>query len=598
MPVPKFAGLSSTGTLQYNGVTFQNALTINASQEEVLDSAGLATRFHEIVIRVRAIIVPSDAAAQGASTSDGMEYLRSRICKSGGHLIFDGKGFGRRIEVNNPSGGMRDVDFGPKPQLLAWSPIGDNLACEVEWAVKVHIPHCYREDIRTTGLMAFNYGISWATDTQGMTTRTIMGSYEIASTLPLGKRARENRKLVDTADAYWDQIGRQFSIPIGFQRSVSRQLSENKKAMQFTLTDTEIQTNNPYPDGVTNIDATHSVNWARGDKMKARNTISARITMRPYKNGSWAWAIFVQLVRQRMWWAIANSGTWVILEGLSASEAIFGFTHSFSASYRFLTSIPNLIRFTGLWQPIGTNWSRWSMTLSKCVDSRGWANLKHSVNQESIYDLCGGSLSRVGDQGAKPFLWTTPPVVNFLVNRVPPPNKSWKRYDVTVVPGRDNDVARQGVNQPPQRQGKQKNDGAFDWNDGNKQPGGVTGSSASKMQSASVPTAYGGGASSAVPNPSTQNGIDDIIHRTGLGQHTFRYIGVAERVGWEIPRQHLDYIGGQPTTEVSNRWAMRVIGNYLGVPVYQAMWVIDYVLPNAPAGVDAWSAGQVPNLVG
>jgi hypothetical protein len=617
-----FVGLDDTGTFYYNGVYFKAASSITVSQEALLDGAGLGTKYNEITIRVRAVVTVTDRANPAGKTTDTpMEIIRSCLCKHGGHLIFDRKGFGYKIEVNNPQGSMRDVNFGPCPQLLSWTPIGNDKAAEVEWAVKICVPHCYYPNIPTVGIMSFFFGVSWSLDEQGLTTRTISGSYEIAMTTIPTVRARENRQLPDSAEGYWRDTYKLFRRPTGFKRTHNRTLSPNMKVMDFTITDTEIASNNPYPEGVTSITARHQLSWGRAEALKTRNTISASITLRPGLNGTWAWAIFTQIVRQRMRWAMEHRSRkvtpyeakkFVLLDSLNISEDLFGHTHQFSASYRFLSSISDLVGTSGLWTPLGTDWSRWEYSLEKAGTARGQAGLTQKDERNWVYDLCGGrQVSDSPDVGLRDNTWTMPAGHNYMENIPPPRDASWSKYDVVVLPSRDSSTSRQQILQSPDNPWFQQNDGPFRYEriDGSGGNGGNRVNNAVRRASGTPGTSPDNPwlnpqppRDNTPPYPPPSGGtsqpapIADVIHRSGLGAYWIKYIGHAERVGWEIPRQHLAMVGGVPTTEVSNQHACRTIGNYLGVTVYAADWCHVYTLPYQPLQVDCYTTGQVPAL--
>lgn len=547
-------GHLDTGLIYYNGFLFACASNVSVTQQPILDDAGMGTAYHEITVRLTAVVAPSSTTASSVyGTDTEMQNLRDLLSKPGGHFIIAQKGFGWRLEVNASMQGLRDVNFGPKPQILSWTPLGSNMAAEVEWSVVVCVPQCYVHPGRSSGVMSINFGVTFAIDNQGMTTRTIAGYYEIAMThvAAAGFLAGYDRRLVDTADRYWNAIVTRFKPPIGFKRSVDRNLSNNKKRMEFTITDAEVPSNNPYPEGVTNITARHRVTWNRRKPLDYRNEFSASIGLRPGLNGFWAWAIFVQLVRQRMNNAIRHAtDNWVMLEELSAEEDIFGYTHNFAACFRFLSKIEDFVRDSGLWQPIGTNWDRWAYSLNNdAMNARGYAKLQHRTADETIYDLCGGAMPAMARPGEHPPRWTMPPGRNILKNAKPPADRSWARYDMYLIPARDRSVSQQQPMGEPDNVQSSNQDSVFLFDDRQDQ------------------------------------GSGSIIHETGPDEYSFVYSGVAERFGHEIPRPHLETIGGEPTTEVRSRFFPRILYDALGVKMFGLAWMIQYVVRNKPIGI-------------
>jgi hypothetical protein len=52
-----------------------------------------------------------------------MEAVRQALFKPAGEVLFNLKGYGQTFRVNGASP-VRDVAFGPWPEVLAWEPVG------------------------------------------------------------------------------------------------------------------------------------------------------------------------------------------------------------------------------------------------------------------------------------------------------------------------------------------------------------------------------------------------------------------------------------------------------------------------------------------
>lgn len=558
------AGLRDTGSLVYNGFVFDAASDIKVTQEPVFDEAGWTVIYNRIIIRVRAVISCEYGTPDTVGCDYSVEYLRQLLTKPCGHLQFSQKGFGFSLSVNETMGGLRDVDFGPKPQIISWTPIGGNRAAEIEWSVSTCIPYCYELVVRSHGLLTFNFGISWSIDGEGMTSRTISGHYEIAMTrvAMAGPHAGKSRTIVDTADKYWDAIMGTIKTVRGFRRTHNRTLSMNRRRMEFSITDTEIPTNNPYPEGVTQIRAGHNVSWSRAKLLYYRNTIHAQITLRPGLSGFWAWAIFVQIAKQRMRHAKEHaSKNWVLIEDLMAEEDLFGLTHSFRVGYRFLSTITDFIGDSGLWRSIGTKWDKWEASLSDSMfNSRGYAKLYHENTTEAVWDICVGGATTVYGDTERPNTWRPRLVTNKLANDYPPKDTSWLEYHPFLIPQREDNVSVQKPLQAPEEVIPDSTDNSHQY----------------------PPTSPG------------DRPLLDVLHKSGLPRYKFIYGGYAERAGYEIPRQSVETIGGRTTHEVRSSFVSRPVGNLAGVPVYRATWLNEYVIEGKPGPILAGTYPVVP----
>ncbi len=246
-----FAHLATIGTLSYNGYTFDGASGVKVSVEFVKDDAERTIIYSRHTIEVHTFI--SDAV----STDSQLENIRARLNHQGQALTFVNKGFGDDLIVNaNGGAGIRDVKWGPIPEMLYWEPVGSAGACEMIWKVVTCVPCCgHGLSDRTTGVMAFNFGVDVAIDIRGLSTRTIDGYIEIAQTRGAGKT------IPDSADNYRFMI--QPDLPNGFQREQTWSISASKSRVNFTITDRQLPTKNPYPQLVTNIRGNHRSAWRR-----------------------------------------------------------------------------------------------------------------------------------------------------------------------------------------------------------------------------------------------------------------------------------------------------------------------------------------------
>jgi hypothetical protein len=534
--------LADVGVVEYNGYTFDGASNVTIRCEPVYDDAGRTVVYHKYVVNVKSLV------AEVAGTDLTLAGIRALLTKAGYGLRVYNKGYGNLI-VNAAwdAASVNDVAFGPKPRILSWTPIGSIYACEIEWECEACVAYCYLPQTHS-GILAFNYGITYALDYRGLTTRTIAGYYEIAM-------SRNGYAIPDTADNYRTLVSP--AIPERFQRTTqSYALSLDKRRCDFNVTDQELPSNNPWPAGVVKAEGRHRVNWTRsgGNANRLFNQIGLDVEMgadQPMLN---AYAAFAAIVKQRLNIVLATDNYGVMIDTLSVEESLFDRQCSFSCSYRLTRSLKQILTDTGLWQPLGLNtWGAWSAAIQGLTDQRGYANMQHLAANDAIVDPCGATFTIPWDAVAveKPQQAVFGRLL--LANDTPAPENSWLEYDAHVFVLRDRATVRHAIMQPPDEE-----DAAYNPQDaaGLKYP--------------------------------VRGGTDDILQRSGKSRHTAVFQGHAKRAGHPIPRPSLTQVGDVAAQQAlrSDDFIQRIQDNWLGVPIYVAKWNIVYNLAGEPGAID------------
>lgn len=539
-------GLPATGELSYNGYEFDGASKIVVNVEFLLDDAQRVVIAHFHTIRVRAVL------ANDTDLDGDMENIRERLGEAGKELKFVNKGFGDDLTVKSGttsagSGGRAvDVTKGPFPKILSWEPLGDDRAAEIEWEVTVTVPVCVGGRPSYQGVMALNYGADYQINKHGDTTRTLAGYIQIAQ--------KSGRAAQDSADRYRESFS---PAPLhGFTRQQTWSLSLDKARIDFVITDTQVPTTNPYPQGVTDITASHSESWRQANN-SARyfNTITANITLEPGLSGDRAWQVFRDLVNQRMSLSKAK-GKPPFLISLNVEESIFSRTHNFSATYRILSSISDFIGDSGMWRPIGTNWTAWITSLGQSVfnkEARGAARLKDIPQNDIVVSLCpkGPTIHPNNLQEFRVRKFTSPG----MKNERPPREKSYYEFESWIEPVRHYSTVRQAIIQSP---GDTKSNWPLD------QPPDTP------------PDDF---------NFGDKGGVPDVIQEGGRGRYGVALKGRAKRAGYPIARPSLLKFGDQTVHEQAARFMQRIIGDFFGIPVYEAMWDVNYIVTGSPGFV-------------
>lgn len=539
---------TALGITKYNGYTFDGATESSCSIEFVKDEAQRTTIYHKMTFAIRGY------ATDPSGVDSSLTNLRNKLSKQGQEFVFTGHGLGNDIIVNATSGaGLRDVKWGPIPQILEWEPVGANKAIAFTWQVVVHLPVCGGGfSDATRGLLSLNYGATFRINDRGYTTRTIKGHLIIAQT-------RNGRTVPDCADLYRNLLA--IGKPDDFTREQDYDVSLDKSRLDFSITDTQIESRNPYPQGVVRISAGHRVAWSSRSRAKLANRISMEIEMAAGYSAAAAWAIFGTIVGQRIAIAQQFSGSTgvsgIFIESLEVEEDIFGTRLGFSMGWRILGSLPqamltNLSLATGVWTPVqNANWQYWSYSLQQANSNRGNAGLVLLPQNDTIIDLCGaGSTINWNASDSQP---QNPqfPTAQPLVPRCPPKGKSWLRYSNYFASSRERPVSVQKYSQTPDSE-----QGDFDPQDDS---------------GFSYPPAQ----ESASAKPA-------VIQQGGRSQYYVTMIGHGKRVCYEIPRPRMVRIGGQLATEVDGNFAQKQGETYMGLKTYEAIWSITYALPNSP----------------
>lgn len=399
MPLP------SIGTFSYNSVEFDSAAKVRVSCEYEKDGSNRTTSNLVIKLTATALLVPSD--------DESVDSLRAKLGEQGKTLLYLDNAF--PINVNNPYDGssIRDVAFGPMPRELAWRPLGGGTSGEIVWQVTTTIPACGHEPSGFS-LREFVYSVGFDINERGFTTRTISGYFKIPAyrfSASLGSTGTGIRDLTETADTYRETVLSRFVTLLGYTRRSNFTLSEDKARLNFTITDTQIETNNAWPPYVTNIQVHHRIGWQLRGGSRIANQITGQVTLRENVHPGWALVAFRNAANERFQQALGNKAVkQVFLESLQADEECYGVNYSFSMSYWIAgdvnqgqkgnTLIMNGERFLelsgfGTPMPQGTSWREWDPTRRDYGPYRGPHGLRgtngQSWDEDHITDQCDGS---------------------------------------------------------------------------------------------------------------------------------------------------------------------------------------------------------------
>jgi len=319
--------LSAVGELYYNGVTFPGPIRASINSSPIYDEADRSVKYVKHKLRVETYFCHDDTAlVTGAPAVAGadphvnniIDYIRLRLTKVGQELRIREKGFGLDVRVNGTStagrlaGVFYDAEFGPKPRVLAWQPVGDNRTVKVIWEVEFNIPECCEYPTQDVPLER-TYSVDWSIDEEGLTTRTIDGKIESTiARMPLAGGLRMNANADDFR--HWAF----FPIPLGFVRTQRYQLSPDRRVLTFTLTDRELASDFAFTEGTLKMEASQTIeskflDGNSGGFMKWDCSIRATITLpknqsrgtggnpNSPKGRKMAWIAFKEILDEKIW---------------------------------------------------------------------------------------------------------------------------------------------------------------------------------------------------------------------------------------------------------------------------------------------------------
>lgn len=520
---------TDAATISYNGYPFNSTAKAKANVEFIPDDAGRTILYQRITLTVRTIIADDDG------TDGTLDQIKAKLSKQGGALRFVGQGFGDlSVNVSNTN---KDVKFGPVPTILSWLPVGSLRACEVEWQIVAHVSPCSR----FKGLMSLNHTIDWNINSSGLTRRTIAGHLVIAQT-------REGNRAPDTADAYRHLVNPQ--LPLGYRRETQNySLSADKSRLDFTINDSQIDSPNPYPEGVEDIDVDHDMDWQRG-KPHQMHSIAMEIKLKQGIPRKRAFEVFFNIVDKRIKEAARSYRARVYLERVSMKDRPYSPTSAFRIAYRVTRALFDFRPGGGLWEPIDGDWGKWRTSMAASHSNRGHSGLAHFANEDAIVDLCStgaiDSKTRTGPPIAIPSI-----LAPTFQNEKPPANESWLRYHNEIsIRRKQPSVMQYTLGEPDS-------------------PGRAT------EVNATAPTSY-----------DSSYEESQIIQQTGPATYIAIMTGYAERVGYPIPMPVLEKIGDSPAVLMKDVFDQRAPTAGLGVPLFQARWRLTYALSKAPGVVE------------
>ena len=241
--------LPDIGTVSYNGVTFSALYKSNLSGNSVYDAANRTVKLVEWKLSVDGFVTLPD----GQPTTDAAwTKLRKQLTYPGGVLIYQNKGFGPLVV--NKDIKSKDVEWGPRPQILEFTPLGQSRSAFIRWVVTTRIP----EQGYIGPLLQFNSDIALDYDEDGYSRVSTKGTLEIPLTRVLGNNSN---KVFKSADDFRKRFLTLFGVDTLKRFRVVRRnfsLSRDRRTLEWEYALEELPPHS-LPSGIPHARGTYSV---------------------------------------------------------------------------------------------------------------------------------------------------------------------------------------------------------------------------------------------------------------------------------------------------------------------------------------------------
>lgn len=358
-------------TVIYNGITFGPLIKSEITGEAVYDDAGRAVKFVRHKLTIHGWIYAPNVDDQETQ----LDNIFNKLSEPSKRLVVRELGFDHVVDtaVITP-----DIDWGPKPKVFHWRTFGQ-ICAEVVWQVEFAISRCNYDDPAAFRFSQFNYGTTYSIDSQGLTTRTIYGAYEVPGHIP-----------TLTADYLWPKVVA--AVPVGFRRSnIQRNLSMNKTRMEFSFTDTELP-GEAFPSGIVDADGTYRFqNSSPVQTSQWFASLDMTLTVAPGRPASLAGQQFLIILASKLQLlrnASKEKNAGLVFRNFAVSHKLWTRTTSFSVQFMLTGCLHDLLGKTGVWSPMGTTYSTWATSMAVPWRNRGAAGLAVDYHDDSIVDVC------------------------------------------------------------------------------------------------------------------------------------------------------------------------------------------------------------------
>ena len=462
VPLSRDLSKFSVGTCSYNGINFPPVKKCKGTYEPVYDDSGRITKYIKGTLSVDCYLFPGcfegkyyegqdiirrnyniapavqstvDATSNKDYTTDTtLQYVRQYLVEPCQHLKIQYQGFGH-IDLNGTeAGSIRDVNNGPKPKLVRWTPLTNKMA-HVEWEVEFCYSPCQMIST-SSGKQGHNicqwpFTVSLEVGANGLSTRTISGRVEYRRTR-IPSIGHIDEALPDTS-FNTAGISENFSMNTMVRKVISVfprmaqfkrtkesfVLSNDRKYLEFNIVDEEINSEDAYGEGIAQADVRiiTSSNFDAGYFNRWATTLEGTIHLQPGYSKSWAWSEIVRLFTR--YCGTCNQGrppknikltdvdgtpnktasslksSWAIMRQIKFTDNIFDRSVNFSYSWDLFVEPEDIFAVTGMFLPIEyahsnrvASWNKWRVGARYVYDYGGWQQLEFAQDKDIVVSLC------------------------------------------------------------------------------------------------------------------------------------------------------------------------------------------------------------------
>jgi hypothetical protein len=436
----------------YNGFRFPPCHKSSAEFEPVYDDSGRILKFVRLKLYLECFIFkgvevanasqgdigydsselgyfpPGNVTTETNSLDDTFAHVRQRLMEPGQELRFIAKGIGDVIIQSNDSE-LYDVDNGPKPELLNCRMIGGKLVY-IKWSVTTSFGNC---DTTRSPYAQFPFAVQFSVTPQGLSRRTITGKLELSlSRIPDQTQPRAFISRYFDFTVYRKQIAEAFPLLRQFHRDYNFTIAQDRKNIDFTVTDTEINSDNAFGEGCYNEQVTLSTGSSllNNGFQRWRTSLSGNIEVMAGYGKVYAYREIARLFNKyfgtyatrgmRMFSDSTDSTekstadkpekSHAILMDVSFTEEIFGRSVGFNFTWQLIVRIQDLFKASGMFYPLEDshaerikNWDKWVTKLTPILgDGGGYQELQFDGGDDVVISLCMPWLQEGSTQNITP----------------------------------------------------------------------------------------------------------------------------------------------------------------------------------------------------
>ena len=638
--------LPDTGTLSYGNVVFDCMYSSKVSCKMEMDRANRGIKYTALKLEVTAHVTNTQA---GIPIDRIFPAIRTTLSTPGNVLTWSGKGFGdfviNGVSAVQGNAGFVDVDWGPKPELINFIPLGSGLCARVTWNVTTKFKECNLKSglaNNLSKLLAFTWNSNLSFDDSGYATWSVNGELEIAQTYA-------SRQSIDQ----WRSMTEPF-MPVGFRPiRRSRKMSDDKRTLAFDYAYAEMP-----PMGIpimsTKAEGTYSVKAMEQGKLynpmnRFIHNLQATFVIRPDAPRREAYLRFLGLFQGRLgssgygispldnrpaiqlltppllraagrkitgktwvWenppvqslpipFVSNNPGpgafpayepgqvyirSWGFEEGLYENSK----TITFNASWHVLCRWDSILPASGAWRKVTdcdpAVWKSWMYDIS---GSDNWGHYYHNTVNDAVINVC----NTIAPPVATPGSWPRPTGPQVNADGTRPSNVlnnfqnqglfgSWKDPDKGTSP-----EIGAVVDVLPEANLSWINYQC--WFETELDPGTAILKSLPQatysvdvLSSVDAYSANAQGATGSVNLASKSKQSDNVVRAT-TSTYKVTLKGYAVRIGYDIPVPGLvSWAGVKPIPGKQHVSGPQIVTQYCGVPVYLTMWTLEYFVPVPP----------------